>query len=181
MEMNPKPAREFRGEPDAAVAAVRALVRVSRALERTLFGLSLPHYRVLAAVSAGEEIAARVAERLALGRPAVSAAVASLCERGLLLRVDVASDQRTAELRLTEQGWQALQRADNAMAAELRGIADETERPVELIETLARLNEAVSARYVERRRAHAGLEQDASSPRTATTIQDATPERSAPQ
>ncbi|WP_107503866.1 MarR family winged helix-turn-helix transcriptional regulator [Arthrobacter sp. ERGS1:01] len=149
--------REFRGEPDPAVAAVRALVRVSRLLERSLGELSLPHYRVLAAVSAGDEIASRVATRLALGRPAVSAAVASLCERGFLDRVDVAADQRAAGLRLTENGWAALSRADAAMAAELRSVTARTEQPAQLLDTLGWLNEAVSARYAEQRDARAAV------------------------
>ncbi|MGA7206247.1 MAG: MarR family winged helix-turn-helix transcriptional regulator [Specibacter sp.] len=149
--------REFRGEPDPAVAAVRALVRVSRVLERSLEELSLPHYRVLAAVSAGDEIASRVATRLALGRPAVSAAVATLCERGLLERVEMAADQRSAGLRLTETGWDALTRADAAMASELRSVAAKTEHPTQLLDTLGLLNDAVSARYAEQRAACTGV------------------------
>lgn len=147
--------REPSGEPDAAVAAVRALVRVSRLLERSLVELSLPHYRVLAAVSAGEEIASRVAARLALGRPAVSAAVATLAERGLLVRLEVAGDQRAAGLQLTAEGWQALERADAAMAAELREIAAATGRPEEVIDTVGLLNDAVSQVYAGRRMAKA--------------------------
>jgi DNA-binding MarR family transcriptional regulator len=152
--------REFRGEPDPAVAAVRALVRVSRVLERSLEELSLPHYRVLAAVSAGDEIASRVAARLALGRPAVSAAVASLCERGFLERVDVAADQRAAGLRLTETGWQTLERADAAMAGELRSLAAKTGDPTQLMATVGMLSEAVTARYAEQRAARTGVVPD---------------------
>jgi DNA-binding MarR family transcriptional regulator len=152
--------REFRGEPDPAVAAVRALVRVSRVLERSLEELSLPHYRVLAAVSAGDEIASRVAARLALGRPAVSAAVASLCERGFLERVDVAADQRAAGLRLTETGWQTLERADAAMAGELRSLAAKTGDPTQLMATVGMLSEAVTARYAEQRAARTGVVSD---------------------
>jgi DNA-binding MarR family transcriptional regulator len=145
--------REFRTDP--AIAAVRALVRVSRLLERSLEELSLPHYRVLAAVSAGEEIASRVAARLALGRPAVSAAVAALAERGFLVRVDVAGDQRAAGLQLTEAGWAALARADAAMAAELREIAEATGEPEHLMDTMGLLNDAVSLVYAEHRKAQA--------------------------
>ncbi|MBB2994027.1 DNA-binding MarR family transcriptional regulator [Paeniglutamicibacter cryotolerans] len=149
--------REFAGELDAAAAAVRALVRVSRLLERSLEELSLPHYRVLAALSTGEELASRVAARLALGRPAVSAAVASLAERGLLVRVDVAGDQRTVALRLTAAGWETLARADAAMSGELRVLAAKTADPEGLFETIGLLNEAVSATYAERRAGHTGI------------------------
>ena len=73
---------------------MRALARASRLLERATDELSLGHYRVLAAVAAGEERASRVASRLALGKPTVSATVESLCERGLVARARVAGDQR---------------------------------------------------------------------------------------
>jgi len=143
--------RESSGEPDAAVAAVRALVRVSRLLERSLDGLSLPHYRILAAVSAGDEIASRVAARLALGRPAVSVAVAALTDRGLLLRTEVKGDQRASGLSLTEEGWAVLARADGAMAAELRAVVGKAAEPDEMLGTLGLLNGLVSESYAERR------------------------------
>ncbi|MCQ9163204.1 MarR family winged helix-turn-helix transcriptional regulator [Arthrobacter sp. STN4] len=143
---------EIKGGPDAAVAAVRAVVRVSRLLERSLSELSLPHYRILAALSAGEEIASRVAARLALGRPAVSAAVAALAGRGLLVRVDVAGDQRAAALQLTGEGWAALARADGSMAAALREIADASGHPEQLLDTMGLLNDAVSRVYAGHRK-----------------------------
>ncbi|MDO5754280.1 MarR family winged helix-turn-helix transcriptional regulator [Arthrobacter sp.] len=158
---------DVRGEPDAAIAAVRSLVRVSRLLERSLDELSLPHYRVLAAISAGEERASRVAARLELGRPAVSAAVASLAERGLLVRTDVAGDQRAAGLRLTEAGAQTLARADAAMSAALRILAAKTNDPEGMLETLGRLNEAVSETYAQRMAGLTGVEPG--------TVQEASP------
>ena len=149
---------DFRGKPDAAIAAVRTLVRVSRVLERSLDELSLPHYRVLAAISAGEERASRVAARLDLGRPAVSAAVTSLAERGLLVRMDVAGDQRAAGLRLTEAGTEMLARAEAAMSVELRILVAKTADPDGMLVTLGRLNEAVSETYAQRMARHTGVE-----------------------
>src|SRR5579875_3572176 len=58
--------------------AVRALARASSVLERSSSELNLAHYRVLSAIASGQERASHVAARLALGRPAVSAAVESL-------------------------------------------------------------------------------------------------------
>ncbi len=68
------------------VDAVRALARATRVLERASGELSLAHYRVLSAIASGEKRASRVAERLAIGKPTVSAAVEALAQRGLLLR-----------------------------------------------------------------------------------------------
>ena len=45
--------------------------------------LGLAHYRFLALVAGGDERASRLAERLALGKPAVSAAVGALVAQGL--------------------------------------------------------------------------------------------------
>src|ERR1700685_3261276 len=91
-------------EVETIVEAVRALSRASRLLERASGELSLAHYRVLSAIASGDERASRIAARLALGKPTVSAAVSALCRRELLTRSDVAADQRAAALELTEAG-----------------------------------------------------------------------------
>jgi DNA-binding MarR family transcriptional regulator len=93
------------------VEAVRALARASRVLERASGELSLAHYRVLSAIASGDERASRVASRLAIGKPTISAAVDTLCQRGLLLRSDVDGDQRVASLRLTSEGTKPCSRA----------------------------------------------------------------------
>jgi DNA-binding MarR family transcriptional regulator len=87
---------------DELIEAVRALARASRFLERSSDELSLAHYRVLAAVASGDERASRVAQRLAIGRPTISAAVDALGQRGLLSRGTVEGDQRATALHLTE-------------------------------------------------------------------------------
>jgi DNA-binding MarR family transcriptional regulator len=51
--------------------------------------LNMVHYRVLSAIASGEDRASRVAERLELGRPAISAAVDALCRAGYLVRGEV--------------------------------------------------------------------------------------------
>ena len=104
------------------VDAVRSLARLSRLIERSCPDLSLAHYRVLAAVADGDERASRVAQRLALGKPTVSANVDALCRRGLLLRGDVADDQRAVALRLTPDGERVLAGAEAAMAARLADV-----------------------------------------------------------
>ena len=91
---------------------MRALARASRLLERASGDLSLAHYRVLAAVASGEERASRVAARLALGRPAISAAVDSLGQRGLLDRVEVEGDARAVALSVTAAGQRVLAQAE---------------------------------------------------------------------
>jgi DNA-binding MarR family transcriptional regulator len=84
-----------------AVEAVRALARGSRLLERASGELNLAHYRVLSAIASGDERASRIATRLAIGKPTVSATVEALCHRGLLARSRGDDDQRVDVLRLT--------------------------------------------------------------------------------
>ena len=97
--------------PDPKIEAVRAIVRASRLLERASDELSLAHYRVLAAVSGGEQRASRVAQRLAVGKPTISAAVDALVQRGLIVRDVEVADNRASVLRVTSEGWEALARS----------------------------------------------------------------------
>jgi DNA-binding MarR family transcriptional regulator len=115
-------------ESDAQLDAVRVLARLSRLLERGAGDLSLAHYRVLAAVADGHERASRVASRLALGKPTISASVDALCRRGLLTR-DVADDQRAATLRITTAGRQVLADVDAALVAKLQVVLAEVADP----------------------------------------------------
>ena len=103
-----------------ALEAVRALARASRVLERASGELSLAHYRVLSAIASGDERASRVAARLAVGKPTISAAVESLCQRGLLVRSEVTGDQRAAALRLTAEGEALLDRVEAEMVRQHR-------------------------------------------------------------
>ena|SRR5579875_2407061 len=123
----------------SSVAAVRALARMSRLLERSCGDLSLAHYRVLSAVADGDERASLVARRLALGKPTISASVDALCARGLLVREEVAHDQRATALRLTGAGEAVLRDAEAAMTARLDAVLARTPRAAETRAALVRL------------------------------------------
>lgn len=102
--------------------AVEMLTRVARILERASGELSLSHYRVLTMVAAGDRRASRLAERLALGKPAISAAVESLVGRGLLTRSGSDPDRRATRLEITDRGRKASATAEAAMAAALADV-----------------------------------------------------------
>jgi len=138
------------------VRAVRTLARASSVLERASQELSLPHYRVLAAISSGSAMASRIADRLALGKPAVSAAVDSLERRGLLERLAVEGDQRAATLRLTPDGERLLAEVEAEMIARLDDLCRRVPDEARLLEALAWLGEAIDARTAERHRRCAG-------------------------
>jgi DNA-binding MarR family transcriptional regulator len=132
------------------VQAIRALARMARQLERSSGDLNLAHYRVLAAVADGDERASRVADRLALGKPTVSAAVESLTKRGLLSREDAVEDRRAATLALTPAGEEALAAVEDEMLGRLDDLCARTLDPDAVLESLARLGEALDEVAAER-------------------------------
>ncbi len=139
-----------------SVGAVRALVGAARVLERASGELSLAQYRVLASVAAGDERASRIAARLALGKPTISATVESLRRRGLLTRAAVDDDQRAATLRLTDDGRAVLDAAERAMLDRLGELAARTAEPAAVLAALRALDGAVDG-YLADRAAARGL------------------------
>ncbi len=133
--------------------ALLAAARLARVLDKAAAELGLAHYRFLTLVAAGDERASRLAERLALGKPAVSAAVGALVSQGLLTRDDVAGDQRAIRLRLTDEGRAVLARTEAAMAARLSELADGTDDPAATMQALVSLGEAIDRDLAERRAA----------------------------
>jgi DNA-binding MarR family transcriptional regulator len=133
-----------------AVEAVRALARASSALERSSSHLGLAHYRVLTAIAQGNERASNVARTLAIGKPTVSAAVESLCQRGLLARSRVAGDQRAAALHLTPAGETLLEQVETEMISRIYELCDRTPDGEQLIESLVWLGAAMDSRLADR-------------------------------
>lgn len=136
------------------VETVRALVRLARLIERSTGSLSLAHYRVLSAVAAGDGRASRMAARLTLGKPAISAAVEALCQRGLLARAEVEGDQRAISLQVTEDGSSALATAEDALIQLLTEVVDRTADPASVLRSLTQLGEALDELADERLAAH---------------------------
>jgi DNA-binding MarR family transcriptional regulator len=133
-----------------AAAAVRGLARASRILERASDELSLAHFRVLSAVADGDERASRLAQRLALGKPAVSVAVDALCARGLMARAGVSGDLRAAALSVTAEGAAVLERVEAAMIVRLEELSAQVPDRERLLDALAGLGEAIDALRAER-------------------------------
>jgi DNA-binding MarR family transcriptional regulator len=145
--MPPRPAETGRLR---SVDAVRALARASRMLERSSGELSLAQYRVLSAVATGDERASRIAVRLALGKPTISATVDGLCQRGWLTRAGVDGDQRAAALHLTPAGRDLLTEVETEMIARIDALAARTVDPDALLDALAALGDAIDQLLAER-------------------------------
>jgi DNA-binding MarR family transcriptional regulator len=140
---------------DPQTEAIRALARAATVLERSSSELSLAHYRVLSSIASGQERASHVARNLALGKPAVSAAVDSLRKRGLIERLEVDGDQRAATLRLTGDGQRLLAEVEDEMRQRLRDLCGRTPDAERMLEALVWLGRALDDRRAERSAARA--------------------------
>ena len=140
-------------ETPSTATAVLGAARLARVLDRASGELGLAHYRVLTLVAGGDERASRLAERLTLGKPAVSASVEALVARGLMTREVVAGDQRAIRLQLTGEGRELLARTTAAMVARLEELVNATEDPVATMNALVARDEAIDRHLAERRAA----------------------------
>lgn len=135
--------------------AVRTLARLARVLERTSGDLTLPQYRVLAMVAAGDERASHLADRLALAKPTITAVVDGLVERGLLSRSAVHGDRRAARIQVTADGRKALKVAEASMGERVRALLSRVEDPAAVVAALADLGRALDEATAERMAAEA--------------------------
>jgi DNA-binding MarR family transcriptional regulator len=142
--------RSSSGHAPRDVEAVRALARATRVLERASGELSLAHYRVLSAVASGDERASRVARRLAVGKPTVSAAVEALAQRGLLVRTGVDGDHRVAALHLSREGVALLSRVETEMIRRIEDLSERTPDGNQLMESLVWLGAAMDDMHAQR-------------------------------
>jgi DNA-binding MarR family transcriptional regulator len=136
------------GQEDPAVSAVLTVLRISRVLERINAGVSPQQYRMLKMIGSGER-SARLAEKLAVARPTLTATADSLVSAGLAVREAEPGDRRVVRLCLTPAGEAAVQRADVAYAAWLNEVLEHTSQADQILAALESLGDAIT----ERRRA----------------------------
>jgi DNA-binding MarR family transcriptional regulator len=128
------------------VAAVRVLARLHRLLEATDSGLTLPQYRVLAAVAQGGVRSAHLAERLAVRRPTLTAIADGLVAAGYVCRQSEEGDRRVVRLYATDAGRAVLAAADEAYSARFNRLLDEIPNPDAFVADLLSVGEALDAR-----------------------------------
>jgi DNA-binding MarR family transcriptional regulator len=129
--------------------AVRVLARLSRVLEAADAGLTVPQYRMLSALSEGGQRSARLAERLAVRKPTVTALADGLIAAGYVARESEEGDRRIVRLSLTEAGQDALQRADAAYLARLEPLLAEVPDPERFVGDLLAVGAALDARLAQ--------------------------------
>jgi DNA-binding MarR family transcriptional regulator len=130
-------------EPDYTPDAVRTLARLSRVLERGAGDLTLQQFRILTVVDDGGERASWLADRLALAKPTITAAVDGLVERGYLCRSADTGDRRVTKITLTQAGRRALDEAEKAMAERLQNILAHAEDSAAVVRALSELGTAL--------------------------------------
>ena len=86
---------------DRRLAAVRVLAHLHRMLESAEAGLTIPQYRMLAVLSEGGERSARVAQKLAVRKPTLTALADGLIAAGYAERESEPGDRRI--VRLTDR------------------------------------------------------------------------------
>jgi DNA-binding MarR family transcriptional regulator len=97
---------------ERASQVAMTVMRLFRSLERVGGGLTPQQYRILKLAGAGGERSARLAERLAVAKPTLTATADGLVAAGYVRRVAEPGDRRVVRLCLTPAGRKALERAD---------------------------------------------------------------------
>jgi DNA-binding MarR family transcriptional regulator len=129
--------------------AVRALVRIARMLEHVSTEVTLPQYRLLSMVACGDCRASKLAGRLALSKPTVTAVVDGLVERGMLSRSEVVGDRRAVQLSLTDAGRVALLATDRAMGERLAQVLARCDDPALVLAGLRQLGVGLERVLIE--------------------------------
>jgi DNA-binding MarR family transcriptional regulator len=123
--------------------AVVTLMRLCRVLERVSTELTPQQYRILKLVSAGGERSAKLAERLAVARPTLTAIADGLVAAGFARRDAEPGDRRVVRLCLTASGRDAVDRADEAYGRWLDELLAATREPGQVLLALGLLDAAL--------------------------------------
>lgn len=154
-----EPTMQASRESEAIIDGLLTVLRISRVLERIDAGVSPQQYRMLKLIGEGGERSARLAEKLAVARPTLTATADSLVAAGLACRESEPGDRRVVRLCLTTAGQAAVQRADEAYATWFGSLLDHTGQSAEILADLAALNDAMTERRRARLAASAGTDQ----------------------
>ena len=138
--------------------AVLAIMRLSRALERTETGLTPPQYRILKLAGAAGERSTRLAQRLAVAKPTLTAIADGLVAAGYAIREAEPGDRRVVRLSLTPAGRAALERADAAYAAWLGPLLAHTGEPATVLRALDLIDAALTRERQARHETKTGPE-----------------------
>ena len=130
-------------DEERASRVVMILLRLFRVLERVDTDLTPQQYRILKLAGAGGERSAKLAERLAVAKPTLTAIADGLVAAGYARRETEPGDRRVVRLCLTESGHAAVGRADAAYGQWLDQVLAQASAPEAALNALDALNEAM--------------------------------------
>ncbi len=133
--------------------AIMVILRLFRGLECVDTGLTSSQYRILKLAGAGGERSTRLAQRLAVAKPTLTATADGLVAAGYACRAAEPGDRRVVRLSLTPAGRAALDRADAAYSAWLGQLLEATGDQAAVLSALELLGSAMT----EARRARSGV------------------------
>jgi len=123
--------------------AVLTVLRLYRTLERVSPELTPQQYRILKLAGAGGERSARLAERLAVARPTLTAIADGLVAAGFARRDAEPGDRRVVRLCLTDAGRAAVDRADEAYEWWMGQLLAHVGQPDQVLDALDLLDQAM--------------------------------------
>ena len=124
--------------------AILVILRLNRGLDCVDAGLTPAQYRIMKLAGAGGERSTRLAQRLAVAKPTLTALADGLVAAGYATRTAEEGDRRVVRLTLTEAGRAALDRADAAYAAWLTELLTATGEPAAVLAALGLLGSALT-------------------------------------
>ncbi len=122
---------------------VLTIMRLFRGLERVPSGLTPQQYRILKLAGAGGERSARLAERLTVAKPTLTATADGLVAAGYMRRDAEPGDRRVVRLCLTPAGRAALDRADAAYCGWLDRLLSATADTGHVLDMFATIDAAL--------------------------------------
>jgi DNA-binding MarR family transcriptional regulator len=112
--------------------------------------LSLAQYRTLGTLLDGGLRASRLAQRLAVPKPTLTALVDSLASRGLLTREEISGDRRGVQLSITTAGRKAHQQASRRLTATFDDVLERVPDPQSVLAVVGQIRDALDARLVDK-------------------------------
>jgi DNA-binding MarR family transcriptional regulator len=112
--------------------------------------LSLAQYRTLGTLLDGGLRASRLAQRLAVPKPTLTALVDSLVVRGWLVREEIDGDRRGVQLSITPEGRAAHGEASRHLTATFDDVLERVPDPQAVLEVLGHVRDALDARLVDK-------------------------------